>query len=98
MSHAPKPGEVDLWIFGGTDTGGTTGSGVPTFGPDSVRAHNVAPTGGTNTGSTPTTRPKVSPTTPTTSPPSSSPALAEGTSVPGTRPPARRARPTPTTA
>ncbi|WP_422771479.1 hypothetical protein ACN28C_33530 [Plantactinospora sp. WMMC1484] len=41
MSYKPKPGSVDLWIFGGTDIGGTKGR--PTFSPDSVRAHNTAP-------------------------------------------------------
>jgi hypothetical protein len=41
MSYRPQPGSVDLWIFGGTST--------PTFGPDSVRAHNTAPGGGATT-------------------------------------------------
>jgi len=41
MSDVPKPGEVEAWVFGGTDT---SGSGVPTFTPDSVRAHNAKPT------------------------------------------------------
>jgi hypothetical protein len=41
MSYKPKPGSVDLWIFGATDIGGTQGR--PTFSPDSVRAHNTAP-------------------------------------------------------
>ncbi|MEU6075707.1 hypothetical protein [Micromonospora sp. NPDC047074] len=41
MSYQPKPGSVDLWIFGGTDIGGTRGG--PTFSPDSVRAHNATP-------------------------------------------------------
>lgn len=46
MSYRPKPGSVDLWVFGGTNIAGTTGSGVPRFSPDSVQAHNTAPTGG----------------------------------------------------
>jgi hypothetical protein len=90
MSHAPKPGEVDLWVFGGTDIGGTTGSGVPRFGPDSVRAHNVAPTGGSNVGSVPTTRANAAPTMPNpstpmstlSSTPSSTPVVVSGTTVP----------------
>ncbi|NBE83384.1 hypothetical protein [Micromonospora rubida] len=41
MSYRPKPGSVDLWIFGGTNIGGT--EGLPTFSPDSVRAHNATP-------------------------------------------------------
>ena len=44
MSYHPKPGGVDLWIFGATNTAGTQGR--PTFSPDSVRAHNTAPSSG----------------------------------------------------
>ncbi|MFJ1614686.1 prenyltransferase/squalene oxidase repeat-containing protein [Streptomyces sp. NPDC088249] len=51
MDRKPKDGDVDAWVFGGTDIGGTTGR--PTFTPDDVRAG-----GGTETpdpgGSTPT--------------------------------------------
>ncbi|WP_406070966.1 LPXTG cell wall anchor domain-containing protein [Micromonospora sp. NBC_01638] len=43
MSYKPKPGSVDLWIFGATDIGGTEGR--PRFSPDSVRARNSKPTG-----------------------------------------------------
>ncbi|WP_130401624.1 LPXTG cell wall anchor domain-containing protein [Micromonospora violae] len=43
MSYKPKPGSVDLWIFGATDIGGTEGR--PRFSPDSVRARNGKPTG-----------------------------------------------------
>jgi hypothetical protein len=53
----PQPGEVDLWVFGGTDVGGSTGSGVPHVSPDSLRAHNAAPPG------TPTTRAGAPPAT-----------------------------------
>jgi len=55
MGHVPQAGEVELWMFGGTDLGGTAGSGVPSFGPDSVRAHNTSPAGNPAAG-TPTTR------------------------------------------
>ncbi|MFD6972224.1 prenyltransferase/squalene oxidase repeat-containing protein [Streptomyces sp. NPDC059949] len=41
MSRTPKPGDVDAWVFGGTDIGGT--SGKPTFSPDDVRAGGGAP-------------------------------------------------------
>jgi hypothetical protein len=58
----PQPGEVDLWVFGGTDLGGTTGSAVPRISPDSVRAHNVSPTGGPQPGGSPTTHAPASPT------------------------------------
>ncbi|MFE2144348.1 hypothetical protein ACFXA3_21885 [Streptomyces sp. NPDC059456] len=44
MLYKPKPGSVDLWIFGGTDVEGTEGR--PTVTPDQLRAHNTLPTGG----------------------------------------------------
>ncbi|MFJ7250684.1 hypothetical protein ACIQWA_39420 [Kitasatospora sp. NPDC098652] len=43
MLYQPKPGSVDLWIFGGTNIEGTEGR--PAFSPDSVRAHNSSPGG-----------------------------------------------------
>ncbi|MGW2051056.1 hypothetical protein ACWCPF_38740 [Streptomyces sp. NPDC001858] len=43
MLYKPKPGSVDLWIFGGTDIGGTEGR--PTVSPDRLRAHNTRPQG-----------------------------------------------------
>jgi hypothetical protein len=58
MSEIPKPGEVELWIFGGTNIAGTKGSGVPDFSPASLRrpAHRTtARTTTTTTTSTPTT-------------------------------------------
>lgn len=36
MDRKPKDGDVDAWVFGGTDIGGTTGK--PAFTPDDVRA------------------------------------------------------------
>ena len=45
LSYRPKPGEVELWTFGATDIAGTTGSGVPGFSPDTLRAHNATPAG-----------------------------------------------------
>ncbi len=47
MSYQPKPGSVDLWIFGGTNIEGTEGR--PTVSPDTLRAHNTVPGGGTTT-------------------------------------------------
>ncbi|MFD4028391.1 hypothetical protein ACFWRV_33500 [Streptomyces sp. NPDC058576] len=44
MSYRPRPGSVDLWIFGGTNIEGTKGR--PTVTPDQLRAHNSRPTGG----------------------------------------------------
>ncbi|MFJ4686745.1 hypothetical protein [Streptomyces sp. NPDC088789] len=43
MLYKPKPGSVDLWIFGGTDIGGTEGR--PTVTPDQLRAKNTRPQG-----------------------------------------------------
>ncbi|WP_412101994.1 hypothetical protein [Kitasatospora purpeofusca] len=45
MSYQPKPGSVDLWIFGGTNIEGTEGR--PSVSPDTLRAHNTTPGGGT---------------------------------------------------
>jgi hypothetical protein len=85
-SELPTPGEVELWIFGGTDLGGATGSGVPTFSPDSLRAHNVSPT----TDSSP--RATVAPGPPTQGPPTpaTTPATVNPSSGVGPPPPTAR--------
>lgn len=57
MGDVPKPGEVELWMFGATNVGGTRGSGVPKFPPSTLRAVNRAPT---------TRAPKPSKAAPTT--------------------------------
>lgn len=44
MLYKPRPGSVDLWIFGGTNVEGTEGK--PTVTPDQLRAKNAQPTGG----------------------------------------------------
>ncbi|MFG3531435.1 hypothetical protein ACGF8B_32590 [Streptomyces sp. NPDC047917] len=44
MLYKPRPGSVDLWIFGGTNIEGTEGK--PTVTPDQLRAKNTKPTGG----------------------------------------------------
>lgn len=54
MSYRPRPGSVDLWIFGGTNIEGTKGR--PAVTPDQLRAHNSLPTGGD-----PAPRPKPAP-------------------------------------
>ncbi len=46
MGFQPKPGSVELWVFGATSIAGTSGSGVPQYSPDTVRARNSAPTHG----------------------------------------------------
>ncbi len=65
MSYRPKPGSVDLWNFGGTNIAGTTGSGIPTISPNSLRAHNTTPISGTHPKPTATAKHTVT-TTPTT--------------------------------
>jgi hypothetical protein len=60
-SDVPKPGEVELWTFGSTDIGGSSGSGVPRFSPAKLRAENTAPAG--------TTPPAHTSSTTSTSPP-----------------------------
>ena len=57
MGDVPKPGEVQLWMFGATNVGGTRGSGVPRFPPSTLRAANRAPTTPASTPST--TAPKT---------------------------------------
>ncbi|MEW1612974.1 prenyltransferase/squalene oxidase repeat-containing protein [Streptomyces sp. NPDC088744] len=41
MSRTPEAGDVDAWVFGGTDIGGSTGR--PAFTPDDVRAGGGVP-------------------------------------------------------
>ncbi|MER5872740.1 prenyltransferase/squalene oxidase repeat-containing protein [Streptomyces sp. NPDC002044] len=53
MDRKPQAGDVDAWVFGGTQAGGTTGK--PAFSPDQVRA------GG---GTAPTPDPTGTPTVP----------------------------------
>ncbi|MEV7611895.1 hypothetical protein [Streptomyces sp. NPDC089799] len=94
MLHKPKPGSVDLWIFGGTNIEGTEGK--PTVTPDQLRAHNTRPTGGsepqpkdtrtatpvppgTNTGPKPE-QPAPAPGQPTTAPSPSISAPGSGSS------------------
>ncbi|GAB3938759.1 hypothetical protein GCM10027614_19450 [Micromonospora vulcania] len=63
MAQRPGPGEVEAWVFGGTDIGGTTGA--PSFTPASVRASGPGPSGTptpTPTGTAGPTDPPVRPT------------------------------------
>jgi hypothetical protein len=43
MSVQPEAGSVELWTFGGTSLGGTSGSALPTIAPAGLRAENTAP-------------------------------------------------------
>lgn len=63
MGDVPKPGEVELWMFGSTNVAGTRGSGVPKFPPSRLRAPNRAPpthTSPTPSSATPPTAPRPS--------------------------------------
>ncbi|MFI1018996.1 hypothetical protein [Streptomyces sp. NPDC020965] len=64
MTYKPKPGSVDLWIFGGTDIEGTKGR--PTITPDQLRARNTRPVGGGSTTRPTPDRPTARPETPRT--------------------------------
>lgn len=59
-TQKPKPGEVEAWVYGGTDIGGT--SGAPAFTPESVRARNAGPSPSASPSASPTVSPTVSPT------------------------------------
>ncbi|MFE2324391.1 hypothetical protein ACFXD5_10830 [Streptomyces sp. NPDC059385] len=98
MLYKPKPGGVDLWIFGGTNIEGTEGK--PTVTPDQLRAKNTRPTGGpapndtrtaaplppnVNTGPKPENPPPTDPQA--TTPPPPSPTASES--------PSERVSPTP---
>jgi hypothetical protein len=71
ISDVTKPGEVELWIFGGTDLAGTRGSAVPTFSPAALRAHAPSPpphrrAGGASAGEPASSTTRASTTTATT--------------------------------
>lgn len=83
MSDHPVAGEVQLWRFGGTNTAGTSGSGVPPDGLiDQLRAHNTSPPGSSpgttkapvRTATPPTAHRDGTPGTPTARPSGSRPA------------------------
>jgi hypothetical protein len=48
VSYHPAPGSISLWVFGGTNLGGTAGSAVPMISPQSLRtaAAGAATAGG----------------------------------------------------
>ena len=48
VGYHPAPGSVSLWVFGGTNLGGTSGSAVPKISPQSLRtaAAGAATAGG----------------------------------------------------
>ncbi|MGA5699657.1 prenyltransferase/squalene oxidase repeat-containing protein [Peterkaempfera bronchialis] len=72
LSDVPKPGEVEAWVFGGTDVAGT--SGQPAFSPDSVRAGGPGATPSVPPSASPSSGPGGSPSAPGS--PQPSPAVA----------------------
>jgi hypothetical protein len=93
MSEVPMPGEVELWMFGGTNIAGSKGSGVPPFSPDSLRAaaHRIATRAATTitaatTTATTTSTASSSPTTSTTSTTSTTTRTTTATHPPSTTP------------
>ncbi|MFF8614394.1 hypothetical protein [Streptomyces sp. NPDC015350] len=97
MLYKPKPGSVDLWIFGGTNIEGTEGR--PTVTPNQLRAKNTKPTGGgepvprdtrtagplppdVDTGPAPENPPPADPSAPTTNAPTTRPPSPSATGVP----------------
>ncbi|MFJ6015287.1 hypothetical protein [Streptomyces sp. NPDC092952] len=87
MLYKPKPGSVDLWIFGGTDIGGTKGR--PKIRPDQLRAHNTRPSGTGRPAST-AKAPKLPPNV-NTGPAPEQPVAEETTEPPAT--PSRTGKP-----
>ncbi|MFD9789416.1 hypothetical protein ACFWXK_00530 [Streptomyces sp. NPDC059070] len=113
MLYKPKPGSVDLWIFGGTDVQGTKGRPVVT--PDQLRAKNARPTGGgqtvpkdtrtaaplppgVNTGPKPENPPPAAPAPTASTPPSPTASPSPSASASPSASPATSAAPTPNTA
>ena len=68
----PEPGSVELWTFGGTTTGGTSGSAVPTVTPASLRAENTRPAAAARHHARAASRQKAAPAQPAS--PASAPA------------------------
>lgn len=53
MTYHPRPGSVSLWVFGGTNLGGTAGSAMPPVTPDTLRAPHRAGTAQPGTATAP---------------------------------------------
>jgi hypothetical protein len=92
MSEVPKAGEIELWIFGGTNIAGTEGR--PTCTPSSLRPGAAHPAS-TCSNKTGTTTPPATPTqTPTAAPGGSSTHAASTQPSKTTRPSGRSTKPT----
>jgi hypothetical protein len=93
MGDRPKPGEVELYTFGATSVSGTSGSGVPTITPDSLREHSSALAPKTTTTQTHTTTSATTSTTATRTATSTTSTATTTTSTAAAKPPATPARP-----
>jgi hypothetical protein len=89
LSTNAAPGSVELWVFGGTNDGGTSGSAVPTISPGSLRATNTG--GGAAVKSGHADRASASPreTTPASAPATPTKTPAAGTAGKSATPSAR---------
>lgn len=108
MLYSPKPGSVDLWIFGGTNVEGTEGK--PTVTPDQLRAKNTRPAGGpapkdtrtaaplppnANTGPRPENPPPGAASSATTPPPGPTAPVSDPIPAPAPESPTASTAPTP---
>lgn len=91
-SMDPEPGSVELWTFGGTNLGGSTGSAVPTIAPADLRAENSRPAGSAGKPAPAAARPAAAPAQ-GTSPASAraTPARTTGAAARASSSPSRRA-------
>ncbi|HEY1914761.1 MAG TPA: hypothetical protein VGH27_04220 [Streptosporangiaceae bacterium] len=95
MSTNATPGSVELWTFGGTTSGGTSGSAVPGVSPGSLRATNASPPRTvTNPGTQKTGGASDPPTTPATTHAAAASHSPGPTSSPSQAPSVRNAPPT----
>ncbi|HEY3773041.1 MAG TPA: hypothetical protein VGL69_08620 [Solirubrobacteraceae bacterium] len=84
MGDVPKPGEVELWIFGATNVAGTHGTGVPSFSPATLRAHPPARRHTSTTATTQTSTSASTTRTTTTTTPTTTTTTTHATSTPTT--------------
>ncbi|MFJ2738901.1 hypothetical protein ACIO3O_04460 [Streptomyces sp. NPDC087440] len=91
MLYKPRPGSVDLWIFGGTNIEGTQGR--PKVTPDQLRAKNTRPTSNRPVPKDTRTAKPLPPNVNTGPAPVNPP--ADYTPPPAAAPPVRRAAPNP---
>ncbi|MFJ4007316.1 hypothetical protein ACIPWL_28205 [Streptomyces sp. NPDC090023] len=92
MLYKPRPGSVDLWIFGGTDIEGTQGR--PKVTPDQLRAHNSAPQGSAGKPASTAKAPQLPPGVDTGPAPERHPAPAASHPAPVSEPKKPKAKPT----